>query len=263
MILLFAAYCIHELYEKASYDHFIEELPEIPESPLKTHDYNWDNLKKKKYLMSYEDDRYTSMQGIDVSSHQEEIDWALVKEAGIEFAFIRAGYRGTTEGNIHDDEYFDANMRGAAENGIPAGVYFFSQAVTEEEALEEAEYTLKRIKDYDVTYPVVFDMEEPEYEEAVSRAASLSIEEKTRIANVFLYRIQKEGYEAMIYDSTMLFEEHYDLSRLHEYRFWVAEYGSYPRYDYEFEIWQYTESGKVKGISEPVDMDIWFIKKDD
>ena len=116
-----------------------------------------------------------------------------VKEAGIEFAFIRAGYRGTTEGNIHDDEYFDANMRGAAENGIPAGVYFFSQAVTEEEALEEAEYTLKRIKDYDVTYPVVFDMEEPEYEEAVSRAASLSIEEKTRIANVFLYRIQKKA----------------------------------------------------------------------
>ncbi|MCR5796196.1 MAG: glycoside hydrolase family 25 protein [Solobacterium sp.] len=261
--MLFTVYCIHELFEEASYDQIIDEMPEPSQSPLKLHDYNWDNLKKKKHRMSYEDDNYTSMQGIDVSSHQEEIDWALVKEAGIEFAFIRAGYRGTTEGRIHDDEYFDANMKGAAENGIPVGVYFFSQAVTEEEALEEAEYTLERIRDYDVAYPVVFDMEEPEYEKTVSRAAALSIEEKTKIASVFLHRIRKAGYEVMIYDSTMLFEEHYDISRLQDYRFWVAEYGSYPRYDYEFEIWQYSESGKVKGISEPVDMDIWFKKKDD
>lgn len=262
VILLFALYCIRELREQAEYEQFINDLPEPSRSPLQTHDYNWDNLTKKKHFMSYEDDNYTSMQGIDVSSHQEEIDWALVKKAGIEFAFIRAGYRGTTEGRIHDDEYFDVNMKGAAENGIPAGVYFFSQALTEEEALEEADYTLDRIRDYDIAFPVVFDMEEPEYEQEVSRAASLSREEKTQIASVFLYRIRSAGYEAMIYDSTMLFEEHYDIAELQDYRFWVAEYGRNPRYEYTFEIWQYSESGKVKGIKEPVDMDIWFIKKD-
>ena len=133
------------------------EPAELVERTRELHDYDWSNLETDGVFASYSDDRYTSLQGIDVSEHQAEIDWKKVKEAGIDFAFIRTGYRGTESGRCTEDRWFRTNMEEASAAGIDIGVYFFSQAVTEEEAAEEADYVADQIKGYDVTYPVVFD----------------------------------------------------------------------------------------------------------
>ena len=233
---------------------------ELSEGTQPLHDYNWEALTFSGSFAAYEDDRYTSVQGIDVSAHQEEIDWQKVSAAGIRFAFIRTGYRGTESGRCTEDAWFRTNMIGAAGAGIDIGVYFFSQAVTEEEAMEEADYVLSQIRDYPVTYPVVFDMEHPEI--GTDRIRDLSREEKTRIAAAFMSRIKQAGYKPMLYNSTGLFDEFYDMDMLSEYALWAAEYGaSYPHYPYMFEIWQYTSRGAVDGITGNVDMDIRFIPK--
>lgn len=223
------------------------------------HAYNWDYLTTDGNYASYEDESYTSRQGIDVSAHQEEIDWQRVKDAGIEFAIIRTGYRGTESGRCTEDVWFRTNVEGAAAAGIEIGVYFFSQAVSEEEAVEEADFVLDQIKGYDVNGPVVFDMEHPEI--GTDRILNVPREEKTRIAKAFLSRVQKAGYKAMLYNSTGLFDEFFEMDMLGEFPLWAAEYGSLPHYSYMFEIWQYTNRGRVDGITGNVDMDIQFIPK--
>lgn len=231
----------------------------VPPYPL--HDYDWDCLEWNESLLSYEDDKYTSLQGIDVSAHQEEIDWQAVKESGIDFAFIRVGYRGYEYGYVNDDDYFEDNMEGAIENGIDIGIYFFSQALTPEEALEEAEYVVERLEDYDIQLPVVFDMEETHDYGTAGRTGGMTIPERTLAAVTFLDYIRDAGYTPMIYNSSLLFEQFYDLDDLQDYEFWVADYASYPKYDYEFSIWQYTSSGHIGGVEGRCDMNIMFVEK--
>ncbi len=226
------------------------------------HDYDWSNLEWNGDLLSYEDDRYTSLQGIDVSHHQKEIDWEEVRDAGIDFAFIRVGYRGYEYGYINDDEYFEYNMESAAENGIMIGVYFFSQATTVAEAGEEAEYVIQRLRGYDIQLPVVFDMEEGDEGGNTHRVEELDRTEKTRMAVTFLRRIEDAGYTPMIYNSSQLYDELFDLDYLQDYRFWVADYDSYPKYPYTFDIWQYTSDGHIPGIDTRCDMNIMFIEKE-
>ena len=235
------------------------EPAELVERTRELHDYDWSNLETDGVFASYSDDRYTSLQGIDVSEHQAEIDWKKVKEAGIDFAFIRTGYRGTESGRCTEDRWFRTNMEEASAAGIDIGVYFFSQAVTEEEAVEEADYVADQIKGYDVTYPVVFDMEHPET--GTDRILNLSREEKTRIAAAFMNRVQWAGYTPMLYNSTGLLDVFFEMELLTDYPVWAAEYGSLPHYPYVFEIWQYTSTGRVDGIRGNVDMDIRFVEK--
>lgn len=235
------------------------EPAELVEKTRDLHAYDWANLETDGNFASYNDDRYTSLQGIDVSEHQAEIDWEKVKAAGIDFAFIRTGYRGTESGRCTEDRWFRTNMEGASQAGIDIGVYFFSQAITEEEAVEEADYVARQIKGYDVTYPVVFDMEHPET--GTDRIRDLSREEKTRIAAAFMSRVQWAGYTPMLYNSTGLLDVFFDMDLLTDYPVWAAEYGSLPRYPYVFEIWQYTNTGRVDGIRGNVDMDIRFTEK--
>ncbi len=208
--------------------------------------------------MYYEDDQYTSATGIDVSSYQKEINWENVKADGIDFAMIKVGYRGYSEGEIKDDSRFEENIDGALEAGLDVGVYFFSQATTVQEAVEEAEYVLEKVGDRELAYPIAFDME---YVAGGDRINNLTCEEKTAIANAFCQYIVSKGYRAMIYASTDWLYDEYNIMSLTDYAVWMAHYTEKPQYPYEYSIWQYEDSGTVDGISGSVDLNIAILPK--
>ena len=239
-----------------------EQEETFVESSLVENTYNWNNLNKDGTFMSYEDENYTSMQGIDVSSHQEWIDWEKVKNAGIEFAYIRVGYRGWETGEIHKDSYFDYNIQSCIKYGIKVGVYFFSQATSVDEAREEAEFTINQIKSYNIDLPVSYDIEQAG--EGEGRVDNLSREVWTQNAVTFLHIMKNAGYETMNYNSTKLFEKYFLLEYMQEFDTWVAQYDvDYPTYQYTFSVWQYTDAGTVYGIDGgDTDMDIMFVKKE-
>ena len=196
--------------------------------------------------------------GIDVSSHQGEIDWAKVAADGIDFAIIRAGYRGYgAEGQINADEYFEANVKGALENGLEVGVYFFSQALNVDEALEEARFTLSAIRGYDVTGPVIFDWERIEYDSG--RTADASGVTVTDCAIAFNEAVEAAGYQPMCYGSPTTSNADIYLDRLLEYPFWLAHYTkdtAITSFPYHYDMWQYTSSGSVDGIEGRVDLNV-------
>lgn len=233
------------------------------EYPFPTNTYQWDALNSQDYLMSYEDDTYTSQQGIDVSVHQGDIDWKQVADAGIDFAFVRAAYRGYGSGEFYADDNFDANMQGAADNGIDTGIYVFSQAVTVEEAAQEADYAIASAKKYKVALPIVFDMEGTIDGES-GRVMSITSEKRTQMAVTFMNRVKAAGYDTMYYGSTSILESLFDLEYVQEYPLWVAEYDApYPGYPYQFDYWQYSCTAEIPGIpGHTTDMDIRFVKKD-
>ena len=190
----------------AHYKSEIEKEEEIAvESALTNHNYDFTHLKWNDHIVSYDDERYSSVFGIDVSAHQKNIDWAKVKAAGVEFAFIRVGYRGYEYGYVNKDEYFNTNIEQALANGIKVGVYFYSQAISLEEAREEADFVLAQIEPYrsQISLPVVFDMEDSDGT-YISRISVLKQEEKTKIAVTWMHRIRNAGYEPMYYGSTEL-----------------------------------------------------------
>ena len=232
---------------------------QLVETDPNMHTYNWDNLTWRNGFPTYEDDSYTSVIGIDVSSHQKSIDWSAVKNSGVKFAVIQVGYRGYETGALMDDAYFEENIQGAIENGIDVGVYFFSQAVSAEEARAEADFVLERVKKYKLQLPIVFDLEE--VNNAADRVENTTSEERTQAAVTFMNHIKNAGYQAMVYSSSQLFETVFDINYLHDYDFWVADYSSVPNFSYHFSIWQYTDAGTVDGISTNVDMNIMFVKK--
>ena len=219
--------------------------------------YNWDNLKLENgRMVYYEKGDVASTTGIDVSDLQGSIDWEAVKDDGIDFAMLRCGRRGSTEGQLYTDTKYYENVEGATRAGLPHGVYFFSQATNEQEALEEAEYVLNLINGAGVTYPVVYDQEP--VTDSSGRANNLSTEQLTKNAQTFCKRIEEAGYTPMVYGNQ------YDLSRLNidqvNAAVWYAEYtDSHPTSSYhDFVMWQYSHTGKVNGISTSVDMDILF-----
>lgn len=225
------------------------------------HTFNWANLSttENRYY-SYSDDIYESKIGIDVSKFQGNIDWKKVKQSGIEFAIIRLGFRGYGDkGNIVLDTKFEENSISAKKEDIDIGVYFFSQAITENEAIEEAKYVLDNIKDKNVTYPICFDLEKIKYDTA--RTDNLSSSQITDIAIAFCEEIKKAGFTPIIYGNSKTFTTRMQLERLNNYQKWYADYLKTPLYPYDFSFWQYTETGKVNGIDGNVDINIQFIKK--
>ena len=223
---------------------------------VKKHDLLPENfVENDKGEMQYvENGVVTSHKGIDVSKYQGDIDWKAVKEDGVEYAFVRLGLRGYESGKLVLDEYFDKNMRGANEADVAVGVYFFTQAVTVEEAKEEAAYVLENISEYDVTCPIVFDVEM--IVGANGRANNLTKEERTDIAIAFCEVIRRAGYTPMIYGNVKCFTKTLDLARLEDYEKWYAFYDNYMYIPYEVSCWQYTEKGTVKGIKNKVDLNI-------
>lgn len=191
--------------------------------------------------------------GIDVSKWNGEIDWDKVKNAGIEFAIIRAGYRGSVSGSLVVDPYFETNMKGAAASGLPVGVYFFTQAVNEVEAVEEASAVMQLVRDYKLDYPIFIDTEGAG---GNGRADGLDVETRTLICEAFCRTIENAGYNAGVYGSRNWYNNKLHSDRLERYSIWLAEYRSVPLYQGYYQMWQYTSKGKVDGISGNVDLNI-------
>lgn len=191
--------------------------------------------------------------GIDVSKWNGEIDWDKVKNVGVEFAIIRAGYRGSVTGTIVPDPYFEANMKGAASAGIPVGVYFFTQATNEVEAIEEASAMVNWIKDYKIEFPVFIDTEGAG---GNGRADGLDADTRTLVCEAFCRTIENAGYEAGIYASRNWYNNNLNMDRLDNYFIWLAEYRRAPLYQGYYHMWQYTSKGKIDGIEGNVDLNI-------
>lgn len=229
------------------------------------HSYDWSKLDKTNGIYKYEDSNYTSKLGIDVSSHQGNIDWKKVKDAGVDFVIIRLGYRGYGEsGKILIDNYFERHYQGAKAAGLEVGVYFFSQAINIEEIHEEAEFVFKNLQGKDISYPVVYDLEK--IKDSVARTDSLTSEDVTNMALEFCKLVEEKGYTPSVYGNSKTFTTRLALEKLNKYNKWYAGYPEagnydYPLYPYEFDLWQYTETGTIPGVNTKVDINIQFIKK--
>ena len=193
--------------------------------------------------------------GIDVSSHQGEIDWQAVAEAGVGFAFVRLGYRGYDSGALHEDTYAQQNLQGAKEAGIPVGAYFFSQAISPEEAAQEAAYALDILGQMQLELPLVYDWE---YISASARTGNVDQKTLTDCTLKFCQAVQAAGYEAMIYANTDQVTRRLDMEKLEGYPLWLAKYDLQQDFPCKADLWQYTDTGKVSGISGKVDINLMF-----
>jgi lysozyme len=219
--------------------------------------YDWSNLTRTNGRYAYTvDGQVVSRLGVDVSEHQTQVNWNSVAADGIDFAIVRVGYRGSSDGDIHADQYFAGNIDGAQAAGLDTGVYFFSQANTVEEAQEEADFVLSQLGGRQLDYPVVFDSETNATGVGMGRTANLSRTQMTQIAQAFCQRIEEAGYRAMVYGNTADMAR-YNLTGLSDYPVWWAEYGQpYPTARMDFTLWQYTNTGSVAGIDGDVDLSI-------
>ena len=207
--------------------------------------------------ITYEKNGRKALTGIDVSVYQGDIDWEAVAQSGVEFAIIRLGYRGYSQGAIQLDRNFEQNMRGALEAGLDVGVYFFSQATTVLEAEEEADFVLENLRGYPITFPVVFDWERVSTDSSRTRTTTSSV--ITACAQVFCQEIAQAGYLPMTYGSPSKIGVDLDLTQLLDYPFWLAHYttGWKPSsYRYQYHMWQYTSNGSVAGIDGRVDLNL-------
>lgn len=196
--------------------------------------------------------------GIDVSYYQGEIDWEKVKADGIDFAIIRVGYRGSSEGKLNEDIRFQQNIEGALDAGVKVGVYIFSQAITKKEAREEANYILERIKNYDITLPVVLDYEFTGNPGRL-RAANLSKKKATNICLEFCKTVQAAGYTPMVYANPDMLMNHLNPENISsKYLIWLAHYTTESYYTGQYDYWQYSSKGSVDGITGNVDMNFFY-----
>ena len=221
-----------------------------------TYDLNKFALDGNQEMKYYENGETVSRKGVDVSKYQGDIDWEKVAADDVEYAFIRLGIRGYTEGAIQEDEKFEDNINGALDHDLQVGVYFFTQAVSVEEAEEEAQFVLDAIEPYDVRYPVVLDVEDVSNSNA--RTRDLTKEERTQYCIAFCEMIKNAGYKPMIYGNLKTFMMMLDLEQLEDYDKWFALYDEQVYYPYAFKVWQYTDSGQVDGIKGDVDLNISF-----
>lgn len=194
--------------------------------------------------------------GIDVSKWNKEIDWDKVKNAGVEFAIIRAGYRGSSTGSLVEDPFFAQNIKGAQAAGIKVGLYFFTQAVNTVEAVEEASMVIALTKDYHLDYPVFIDTESAGGD---GRADGLDVETRTQVCEAFCTTIENEGYRAGVYGSRNWFNSRLTTARLEKYCIWLAEYRNAPLYQGYYQMWQHTSKGRIDGIQGNVDMNISYM----
>ncbi len=234
------------------------DYPLSADRVLARNTYEADLFYEENGIRYYRSDDIIGVAGIDVSAYQPKIDWEQVKNAGIDFAMIRLGYRGYSTGKLDLDDCFLKHMEGALSAGLDVGVYFFSQALTPEEAQEEAEYVLTWLEGYDINYPVAFDWEEVEEESA--RTNQMNMLMLTACAEAFCKTVEEAGYKSSVYFNQAYGYEQLNLVSLRSYGFWLAEYAPSPTFAYDFDMWQYSNKGTVPGIDGPVDLNIYFQK---
>ncbi len=225
---------------------------------LPKHAYDFTKLVCQSDLMKYyEDGKQVSFVGADISKYQDYVDFVKLKKAGVNFVMLRVGARGYGSGQLVLDDYFLDNIKRATDAGLDVGVYFFSQAVSAEEAVEEANMVLENIKDYAISYPVAFDMEYIENDTA--RIDNLSKSEKTAITKAFLDTIKAAGYKTIIYGNKEWLMKHIDMSKLTAYDIWLSQMADIPDYPYQFTMWQYSKSATIDGIAGYANLNISFI----
>jgi len=227
-------------------------------------DFYWEDDR-----LIYDGDEFDTRFGIDVSAYQnrasenETIDWVAVADDGVDFAMVRIGLRGTSTGVIHEDGFWQENVEGAMDAGIETGVYFFAQAITVEEAIEEAEFVLELLEDVEIDGPVAYDWE---MHDSSYRVYGTTPEMATACAIAFCERIEEEGYDAMIYAGQYVSYMKYDQGAIAKYLSWYPEYKSEkseilaPTFYYQMDYWQFSSNCTVDGIGGRVDGNIQFLR---
>ncbi|WP_099205713.1 GH25 family lysozyme [Scatolibacter rhodanostii] len=225
---------------------------QIPQYDIPLSQYAADKFKvDEQGVMSYEN----SALGISIKNKNEDsIDWSQVKGSGVQFVLLRVGFRDYKDGGIYIDTKFQENIKGALDAGLDVGVYFFSQAMTEVEAVEEAETVLNLIKDYQVKYPVMIKWDYAAKTKEEARTTNATSEQITNVVHAFCQKVKQEGYTAGFYGDKTFGYEKFDLTKLAEYDMWYTEYQETPAFYYDFKLWEYSAEGKVPGIADTVEM---------
>lgn len=257
-VLLVAAAAVLLIYT----GHHNPPDPPTPTEPKKSalipNPYDADSFAYQgEYLTCLEGE---STLGVDVSEWQTEIDWNLAREAGMEFAMIRIGRRGEEKGTLFPDAMAENHYSGAKAAGLRVGGYFFSQAVSTEEAVEEAEYVLELIREWELDMPIAFDWE---HTSDSNRTAQVDGATLTACAVAFCDRLRQAGYDTMVYFNWDYANSRLDLEKLASYDFWFAMYENPLEFQHRVAMWQYTEKGEVPGIAENVDINLWLTYGED
>ena len=234
--------------------------PVSPESLIPRSTYAYENFVWEDERVTYEDDNWKTVTGIDVSSFQGDVDWDLVAQDGIEFAIIRLGFRGYGNGALREDEYFRQNLEGAMEAGLDVGIYFFSQAISVDEAREEAAFVMGLLDGVELQHPIYYDWEPIHFDAA--RTDGLPGDVVTASARAFCETVEAGGYEAGIYFNQHDIYNVIELSKLTDFPLWYAQYNERPDMIYDFWCWQYTDGGDVEGVYTAADLSILFVPKE-
>lgn len=227
---------------------------------LKNLQPDWTCLETSGSIKTYSDrkNKVSARLGVDVSVHQGTVNWSKLKAQGVKFAMVRLGFRGYKTGQLVLDKNFEKNVRGAQKAGLDVGVYFFSQAVSETEAKEEAAYVLDHIKGMNINYPVVFDQEA--YTEAKTRTDDLTGKQATANCVAFCQAVKDGGYLPMVYMNSDWATQMYNMKTLADSLIWYADYRENPTLENGFSMWQYTAKGKLNGVgSTYIDIDLLFL----
>ena len=239
--------------EKDTYE-FSPILEGVPRNDVVEENLQKDDDGRIRYVVNGQD---VAIPMIDVSQYQGVIDWNAVAASGIKYAMLRAAFRGYGSGKLVVDDYYDANIKGATAAGIKIGAYVFSEAITEDEAREEARVAMDHLAGYQVDLPVVLDMEHIGYDDA--RQDHLSKTERTNVALAFLNEVEKGGYKPMLYTGILVYFHYLEQERINRYPLWYAFYSDNFYFPYKVACWQYRSNARVSGISGDVDMSIWFV----
>ncbi len=247
-----------ELVSETTAEYIVNDLYEgkmtIPKFNLPGNSYKPDDFVERNGIVSYEGGE--SLVGINVNMQKGDIDWGQVAAGGVDYAMIRVGFRGYDTGKLTPDANFKANIEGATEANLPVGVYFYSKAVTEAEAEEEAAFVLEQIRGYSVKYPVAFyweyDVKDDGSLDQSSRTVRCNGEQVTGFIDTFCKKVKAAGYTPSYYCDKDMGYEKLDLDQLSGYEMWYAEFRAIPSFYYNFGMWQYTKEGTVPGISKQV-----------
>ena len=251
-------------YELSGHKIFLEDptygqiwLPVLADVPLSSHPK--EQMKQDTETMrmhSYDaEGNENAIMGIDISAHNNVTDWNAVKADGIDFVMLRVGNRTYGGGVINADTMFPQNYQNAKAAGLKIGAYFFSQAVSEDEAVEEALFTAKQLEGLTLDFPVAYDWEII-FDDDEARTDHVSVDTLTNCTLAFCQNMEKFGFSPMIYQNKRTALLKYDLPRLQGYPFWLAEYDDGPTYIYDYAMWQYSCKGTVAGVEGNVDMNL-------
>ena len=226
--------------------------------------YDFTNLSESANLKKYtENGKKISYVGVDISKHNGSINFRSLKASGVDYVMIRLGARGYSTGQLSLDDNFAENMEEAVEAGLDIGIYFYSQAINQEEAVQEVNFVVQNLEPYraHITYPVAFDMENVSNDKA--RIYQLLRDDKTTITSSFLSGIQAAGYAPMIYGNKEWLIKNIDLAKLQDYDIWLSQDEDIPDYPYQYTMWQYTTTGVVNGIKGDANLNICFVSYSD